>query len=124
MGKRKRRLLTQREVSITGEARCIVRRAEMHDARVVTLNGLVLFSTESGDAWLLEPGDQLALCLARDGDVQHYRIIESTTKFIIQWEYEYTISEDTFVVTNAEGRTRMIKGYPTKAIEEEIRNIP
>src|SRR5208337_4305481 len=29
---------------------------------------LVLFSTETGDAWLLDPSDQLAAKLASDGD--------------------------------------------------------
>ena len=103
MKKKKVRSLAQREISVTGEARYIVRKAMMHDARSVTLNGLVFFSTETGDAWLLDPHDQLALCLAKGGVEQRYRIIESTTKFMIEWQYTYQISGDAFVVTDAEG---------------------
>jgi hypothetical protein len=33
----------------------------------VTVGPLVLFSTETGDAWLLDPADHLAARLARDG---------------------------------------------------------
>ena len=36
----------------------IQRRAAAHDGRVVTVDQLVLFSTETGDAWLLDPSDQ------------------------------------------------------------------
>ena len=42
----------------------IVGRAAESDARVVTLGQLVFFSTQTGDAWLLDPEDHLALPLA------------------------------------------------------------
>src|SRR4029077_2613256 len=50
------------------EVRYIQRRAADHDGRVVSVGQLVLFSTETGEAWLLDPADQLAARLARDGD--------------------------------------------------------
>ena len=53
---------------LTDEVRYILRPAAEHDGRVVTIGPLVLFSTETGDAWLLDPSDQLAARLARDGD--------------------------------------------------------
>jgi hypothetical protein len=34
----------------------------------VTVGPLALFSTDTGDAWLLDPEDHLAARLARDGD--------------------------------------------------------
>jgi hypothetical protein len=43
-------------------------RAAEHDGRLVTVGPLVLFSTDTGDAWLLDPVDHLAARLARDGD--------------------------------------------------------
>ena len=55
-------------VRLADEVRYIQRRAADHDGRVVTVGQLVLFSTETGDAWLLDPADQLAARLARDGD--------------------------------------------------------
>src|SRR5215831_14306986 len=36
--------------------------------RIVTIGQLLLFSTETGDAWLLDPADRLAARLARDGE--------------------------------------------------------
>ena len=59
------------------EVRYILRRAAEHDGRVVTIGQLVLFSTETGDAWLLDPSDQLAARLARDGDPEPFHIEEN-----------------------------------------------
>ena len=40
---------------LADEVRYIQRSAADHDGRVVTVGQLVLFSTETGDAWLLDP---------------------------------------------------------------------
>ena len=61
------------------EVRYIQRRAADHHGRVVTVGQLVLFSTETGDAWLLDPSDQLAARLARDGDPEPVHIEENDT---------------------------------------------
>lgn len=50
------------------EVHYIQRRAARHEGRIVTLGQLRLFSTESGDAWLLDIADQLATPLAPNGD--------------------------------------------------------
>ena len=61
---------------LADDVRYIQRRAAKHDGRVVTIGQLVLFSTETGDAWLLDPSDQLAARLARDGDPEPFHIEE------------------------------------------------
>jgi hypothetical protein len=53
---------------VADEVRYIQRRAADYDGRIVTIDQLVLFSTETGDAWLLDPADRLAARLARDGE--------------------------------------------------------
>jgi hypothetical protein len=65
---RKQRL-SREQINIQREVEYIVRRAAERNARVVTLGPFVFFSTETGDAWLLDPSDHLALCLARDGNL-------------------------------------------------------
>src|SRR5262249_13126433 len=45
---------------LADEVRYIQRHAANHRGRIVTVGQLVLFSTETGDAWLLDPADQLA----------------------------------------------------------------
>src|SRR5262252_8412978 len=89
----------------------IVARAAESDARVVTLGQLVFFSTETGDAWLLDPEDHLALCLARDGSRLPVQIVETATRFAIEWSASYRFEDDAFIVTDGSGM-RVILGYP------------
>src|SRR4051812_47986520 len=63
-----KRVVQGKDLRLADEVRYIQNRAADHDARIITLGPLVLFSTETGDAWLLDPADHLALRLARDGD--------------------------------------------------------
>src|ERR1700720_5021801 len=52
---------------LADEVRYIQRRAAEYDGRIATIGQLVLFSTETGDAWLLDPADRLAARLGPDG---------------------------------------------------------
>jgi hypothetical protein len=71
------------------EVRSIQCQAADRHGRVVTVGQLVLFSTETGDAWLLDPSDQLAVRLARDGDPEPVHIEENDTSFVIDWKGAY-----------------------------------
>ena len=113
--------LSPEQINIRREVDYIVRRAAERDARIVTLGSLVFFSTESGDAWLLDPSDQLALCLARDGDPQPVNIIGSVGRFAIDWEMTYQIDGDRFIVVDQWGQSRTIIGYPIRQIAHAIR---
>jgi hypothetical protein len=52
----------------------------------VTVGQLILFATETGDAWLLDPVDRLAARLARDGDSDPIDIEETDTTLAIGWK--------------------------------------
>ena len=90
----------------------IVARAAELDARVVTLGHLVFFSTQTGDAWLLDPEDHLALCLARNGSRLPVQIVETATRFAIEWPASYSFDGDAFIVTDGSGGCAIL-GYPT-----------
>jgi hypothetical protein len=75
---------------------------------------LILFSSKSGDAWLLDPSDQLAARLARDGDAEPIHIDETDTTFAIGWKGHYRIEGPAFIYVDRDtGRTSTILGYPT-----------
>src|SRR5271169_5931808 len=94
--------------------RYILGRAAEHDGRVITIGQIILFSTETGDAWLLDPSDQLAARLARDGDPEPFHIEENETAFTIDWKGRYHIEGAAFVYMDREtGRLATIHGYPT-----------
>ena len=84
-----KRRVDGKSLRLADEVRYIQRRAADHDGRVVTVGQLVLFSTETGDAWLLDPADQLAARLARDGDPEPIHIEENDTTFAIGWKGRY-----------------------------------
>jgi hypothetical protein len=118
MGKRTKRKVIQGDIQIAREVGYIIGKAEAHDARVVRFGPLVLFSTHSGDAWVLDPADGLALCVARDGEKQDYSILETKTKFEIGWNAKYQLDGGLFIVRTADGNSRSVLGYPVS----EIRN--
>ena len=109
-------LLNQEQMSISREANYIIQRAQENDARLVRLGTLILFSTQSGDAWILDTEDELALCLAKLGEKQPYQIIETPTNFGIEWAGNYHIEGEKFVVMESSGQVRTIFGYPTREI--------
>ena len=74
---------------LADEVRYIQNKAAEHDGRVVTLGQLILFSTDTGDAWLLDVSDQLAVRLARDGDPETIHLEETDTSFTIGWKGHY-----------------------------------
>jgi len=111
-----RQIVHREQISIMGEANYIIGRAKNNDARVIVLGPVVFFSTETGDAWMLDPEDGLALCLARGGETQPFTITETTTNFSIEWEATYQIDGDVFIVAERSGQIRSVLGYPTREI--------
>ena len=73
--------LAGKQLRLAQEIKSIQRRAAAYDARFVTVGPLVFFSTETGDAWMLDPSDQLAARLARDGDPEPIEFQETDTDF-------------------------------------------
>jgi hypothetical protein len=109
---------------LVDEVRYVQRRAAEHDSRIVTVGPLLLFSTESGDARLLDVADQLATPIARDGDPLPVSIEESDTNFSVAWLGSYRIDGDTFTYQDKHtGQVRSIIGYPTREIARQISNM-
>jgi len=99
---------------LADEVRYIQRRAAEHDGRVVTIGQLTLFSSETGDAWIIDREEHLALRLARQGDPEPFHIEETETSFAIDWKGHYRIEGAAFVYTDRDtGRTTTVVGYPT-----------
>ena len=95
-----KRIVEGKSFRLADEVRYIQRRAADHDSRIVTIGQLVLFSTETGDAWLLDPADQLAARLAREGESEPIHIEETDTTFAIGWKGRYRIDGPAFVYSD------------------------
>lgn len=105
----RRQRLNQSQINITNEANYIIERAQKSDTRVVSIGPLVFFSTQTGDAWVLVPADSLALCLARAGERQSFTINETPAQFAIDWQVNYQIEGDQFIIFEKSGQTRAIR---------------
>ena len=110
------------EVSFIAEARAIQRAAGAMRTRVVKLGQIVFFSASTGDAWMLDPREGTATCLARDGDSLPIPICESVAELAIEWNAHYRIEGRAFTVDErGNGSARTILGYPIAEIERLLR---
>lgn len=125
MKRRKRhiqvRQLSRAEVSILDEVYYIVARAAAGEGRVVSLGPLVFFSTTTGDAWLLDAQDSLALCLSREAVRLPVAITETVERFAIEWGGTFQIKGDVMTFADNEGGVPTISRYPIREITEALR---
>jgi hypothetical protein len=114
-----RQVVDAKGFRLADEVRYIQGKAADHDGRLVVIGQLVLFSTDTGDAWLLDVTDQLAVRLARDGDPEAIHLEETDTTFAIEWKGRYSIDGPAFVYADRDaGRVTTILGYPTQKIAQ------
>ena len=114
-----KRIVEGRSFRLADEVRYIQRRAADYDGRIVSIGQLLLFSTETGDAWLLDPADQLAARLAQDGESEPIHIEETDTTFAIGWKGRYRIDGPAFVYSDEDtGQVATILGYPTDKLNQ------
>jgi hypothetical protein len=66
-----------------GPGNYIWRRTAEHNSRILSIGQLVLFSSESGDAWMLDPCEQLAVRLASDRHPEPIHIEDTETTFTV-----------------------------------------
>ena len=112
-----------RDFRLADEVRHIQKCAARHDGRIVTIGQLILFSTKTGDAWLLDTEDGLAAQLSRDGDPEPIHIEETDANFTIDWKGSYRIEGAAFIYTDSKrGGMQAILGYPTQKLEAAARS--
>jgi len=104
---------------LADEVGYIQRRAAAHDSRIVSIGQVVLFSSESGDAWMLDPSEHLAVRLASDGHPEPIHIEDTETTFTVAWTGQYAIVGPAFLYTDRDSRrvTTMF-GYPIRKLAQ------
>ena len=107
--------------SLSQEINTIVQLSHQREARLLTLGKLIFFSTETGDAWILDPDGGRARCLSLDGEKRPFSFNETSAGSGIDWDSEYRIKGSLFTVLEFSGPVRTILGYPIRQIEEAIR---
>ena len=122
-GRVRRDRVERPDMQVRREADYIVERALRGESRVVSIGPLVLFSTATGDAWMLDPADGLARCLARDGRRLPDGITETVDRFAVDWDTSYRLEGDLFSIIEHPDRVVSILGYPEAEICRAARRI-
>lgn len=109
-----------KDFNLRKEMDYIVQAASRGDARIVSVGGLVFFSTGDGDAWLLDVEDNLALCLMRGFERCEVEVQDGAETFSIRWDSTFAIEEGCFLVASQSGKATAYPGYPISALERAI----
>jgi len=110
-----------KDFRLADEVHYIQRRAAQDASRIVRIGPLLLFSTETGDAWMLDPADQLATPIARQCEALSVHIEDTDTNFAVGWTGNYRIEGELFLYRDKDsGNTRTILGYPTQRIAQQL----
>jgi hypothetical protein len=119
--RRDQRWIDGRDFHLAEEVRYMQRQAAERSGRIVTVGPLLLFATDTGDAWILDPADHLATRIAKDGVSTPVHIEETDTSFAVGWQGGYEIRDAAFIFADREsGRVTTILGYPTQRIVDQI----
>lgn len=114
--------------TIRAECEAIVAAELRGDVKVVVTKPgpacppFVLFSTGLGDAWLLEPDEQLAMCLLWHGEREAIGVSEDPSRIEVAWDGGYELLGDFFHVDTNNPRIgdRAIAGYPLDAVRRAL----
>lgn len=81
----------------------------------------ILFASQ-GDAWLLDPDENLAFCLMFQGQKMPRHFRDSTRQIEIRWDGEFHLDGDAFAVETEHPAigTRVILGYPLDELRPHI----
>ena len=129
------RILRGEEFNLRKEVDHIVELASRGEARIVTVGALVFFSTDEGDAGILDAEDNLALCLMREFERCDVEIHDDPKTFAIRWDSTFAIEGGCFWVAPRPGRveaapqspavlrmkTVAYPSYPVSELERAIR---
>ncbi|ASR44447.1 hypothetical protein BEN78_14815 [Xanthomonas citri pv. mangiferaeindicae] len=86
----------------------------------------VLFSTEDGDGWLLDPEEDRCLCLVWHGKRQEVGVRNLPMRLEIEWDGAFRLAGPFFTVETGhpEIRSRAIGGYPVDKLREALEQAP
>lgn len=118
-------LIDSTKLSFTSEVEYIISCALKGSSNLVRLKSCILFSSDDGDAWLLDVDDNRALCLLWRGERQPTKIIEDDKTFYVEYDGGFDINGNSFLVSSENPKIgrRTIFGYPARDIAEFAESV-
>ncbi|HTO03378.1 MAG TPA: SEC-C metal-binding domain-containing protein [Opitutus sp.] len=118
------RIIPAGDINYTAEAELVQERAARAEPCVIRLGPIVLFSTATRDAWMIDVQHGEAACLARAGEVQPVSIEETASKFGVAWQGRHRLDDEAFVVIENDGNTQTYRDYPVAEIRSLVAGYP
>lgn len=110
--------------SVKFEVEKIQASAAAGKATVLPLGVFVLFSTATGDAWLLEVTDMDAIQVARGGEKLTVEIEENPETIEINWTHKFEIKNKKFILTSYLDKEEEVReDYPAHTILSTVKKI-
>ncbi|MFA6497819.1 MAG: SEC-C metal-binding domain-containing protein [Desulfurivibrionaceae bacterium] len=110
--------------SVKIEVEKIQESASAKKAAVLALGVFVLFSTTSGDAWLLEVTDMDAIQVARGGEKLAVQIEENPETIEINWTHKFSVKNKKFTLTSYKDKSEEVRDdYPGHTILSTVKKI-
>ena len=110
--------------SVKIEVEKIQESAKAKKAAVLALGVFVLFSTTTGDAWLLEVTDMDAIQVARGGEKLAVQIEENPETIEINWTHKFDVKNKKFILTSYKDKSEEIREeYPVHTILSTVKKI-
>ena len=116
MGDPSTQVVTSTQRNIREEFEHIRACALSGDARIVALGALVFFSTETGDAWVIDREDDLAACLMKNEEARDVRLNETETNFSIGWTGKYLLQKQALACTEPSGHATIYTSEIVQAL--------
>ncbi len=104
------------KMAVTKKARETANHAIAGKPTLDCLGNFIFFSSESGEAWMLDHRDNLALRLADKYQILPYKIIETSKRFAVEWKERFQIKNEEFIAKR-DNKQSVFNDYPTKTIE-------
>ena len=117
---------------LNAEVEAIIKAAHDGKGKVVATGpeasasqSFVLFSTEDGDAWMLDPEQDGALCLVWHGVRQEFTVRDLPDRLEIGWDGTFELRGAFFsvITVNPEIGSRHIGGYPIDPIRTLLEQV-
>lgn len=110
--------------SVKTEVEKIQKSAAVKKGAVLALGVFVLFSTTSGDAWLLEVTDMDAIQVAQGGEKIAVQIEENPETIEINWTHKFDVKNKKFILTSYKDKSEDIReDYPVHTILSTVKKI-
>ena len=110
------------EMNMTKRAKTIISHAEKGDQSIDFIGNFIFLSTISGEAWMLDHRENLALRLADRYKPLQYRIIETDDRFHVEWTERFQIIDDVFwAVSNS--KQSFFTDYPVQELKALINHL-